>query len=138
MGVWPFSGCNVNCGARCQDDVCCCIGGVGNCERRPASEPAAAPAPAAVVSVEVQTARETPHEQTISNISTSSNVTSSAGCPTCQCDSPEVWPFSGCNVNCGARCQDDVCCCIGGVGNCEPRPASAPAPAAVSAAQIVV
>merc|ERR1719277_2064424 len=39
------------------------------------------------------------------------------GCPVCKCDSPEAWPFSGCNVKCGAKCGD-TCCCIAGVGGC--------------------
>merc|ERR1711948_176834 len=121
---WPFSGCDVNCGARCQDNVCCCIGGVGDCEPRP--EPVPAPAP--VVELDINTNHGALAAQ---QTSPKSNITSSGGCPTCQCDSPEVWPFSGCDVNCGARCQDNVCCCIGGVGDCEPRPEPVPAPAPV-------
>jgi len=38
-------------------------------------------------------------------------------CPVCTCESPTIWPVSGCDVKCGAKCGD-TCCCIPGVGNC--------------------
>lgn len=46
-------------------------------------------------------------------------------CPICTCTSPAVWPFSGCDVSCGAKC-DDECCCIAGVGSCPPVPPPTP------------
>ena len=33
-------------------------------------------------------------------------------CPRCECDAPTIWPFSGCDVTCGAKCGD-ICCCMG-------------------------
>lgn len=38
-------------------------------------------------------------------------------CPVCSCDSPWLWPVSGCNVGCGAKCGN-TCCCIPGEGKC--------------------
>jgi len=38
-------------------------------------------------------------------------------CPVCSCAAPTVWPFSGCNVACGASCEG-TCCCIEGMGDC--------------------
>jgi len=35
------------------------------------------------------------------------------GCPQCPSDcSPTIWPFSGCEIHCGAKCGD-TCCTIG-------------------------
>merc|ERR1711972_151677 len=45
------------------------------------------------------------------------------GCPVCKCSAPQTWPFSGCDVTCGARCDQQGCCCISGVGIC-PGPAN--------------
>jgi N-acylethanolamine-hydrolysing acid amidase len=39
------------------------------------------------------------------------------GCPVCEGKSPTVWPFSGCDVRCGAK-SEGICCCIPGVGGC--------------------
>jgi neutral ceramidase len=39
-------------------------------------------------------------------------------CPVCSCSAPTVWPFSGCNVACGASCGG-TCCCIEGMGDCK-------------------
>lgn len=51
-------------------------------------------------------------------------------CPVCTCQKPKTWPFSGCDVTCGAKCGT-TCCCIPGVGNCGK---GAPAPASTSSA----
>jgi len=51
----------------------------------------------------------------------------SGDCPVCACDSPTIWPISGCNVACGAKCGN-TCCCISGEGSCPPTP-PAPSPA---------
>merc|ERR1711990_975276 len=42
------------------------------------------------------------------------------GCPMCTCGAADLklWPFSGCDVKCGARCPDVGCCCISGAGIC--------------------
>merc|ERR1711988_298884 len=42
------------------------------------------------------------------------------GCPLCTCGAADLklWPFSGCDVSCGARCPGIGCCCITGVGIC--------------------
>ena len=37
-----------------------------------------------------------------------------ADCPPCTCSSPVMWPFSGCDIACGAKCGDQ--CCAGGNG----------------------
>lgn len=42
---------------------------------------------------------------------------SGSGCPVCTCQSPTIWPVSGCNVKCGAKCGE-TCCCISGEGSC--------------------
>jgi hypothetical protein len=44
--------------------------------------------------------------------------TSSGPCPVCTCKSPTIWPISGCDISCGAKCADGRCCCIGGEGKC--------------------
>lgn len=48
-----------------------------------------------------------------------------SSCPVCTCQSPTIWPVSGCNVACGAKCGN-TCCCISGEGACAPAPAPPP------------
>lgn len=48
------------------------------------------------------------------------------GCPVCTCSNPTVWPFSGCDVSCGAKCGGS-CCCLPGWGSCQ-SPAPPPPP----------
>lgn len=55
------------------------------------------------------------------------NGTVQEGCSVCTCDSPKVWPFSGCNVKCGAKCGD-TCCCIAGQGQCNLKRTKVPLP----------
>jgi neutral ceramidase len=43
--------------------------------------------------------------------------TPAPACPVCACNSPTIWPISGCNVACGASCGGK-CCCIAGEGAC--------------------
>lgn len=33
-----------------------------------------------------------------------------ASCAVCQCDHPTIWPFTGCDISCGAKCGDGPCC----------------------------
>jgi len=47
------------------------------------------------------------------------------GCEECACSKPVVWPASGCDVSCGAKCGEQ-CCCIVGMGSCKPTPAPSP------------
>ena len=58
---------------------------------------------------------------------TQTTVHAALDCPTCTCTSPTVWPFSGCDVSCGAKCGHE-CCCIAGVGACPPAPPPTPPP----------
>lgn len=30
-------------------------------------------------------------------------------CPPCMCESPTIWPFSGCDISCGASCNGHCC-----------------------------
>ena len=39
----------------------------------------------------------------------STPTTPEPACPKCSCSSPTVWPFSGCDVTCGAKCGDTCC-----------------------------
>lgn len=55
------------------------------------------------------------------------NLTERSGCPVCKCKSPTVWPFSGCNVKCGAKCGD-TCCCASGVADCAVKRKKVPLP----------
>jgi len=48
-----------------------------------------------------------------------------SSCPVCTCASPEIWPISGCNVECGAKCGN-TCCCISGEGSCGAKPPPPP------------
>lgn len=57
-------------------------------------------------------------------------------CPICSCDSPTVWPASGCDASCGAKCGN-ACCCIAGVGSCPTSPLPA-TPVITAPTEIVV
>merc|ERR1719198_1770275 len=41
-------------------------------------------------------------------------------CPVCQGNAGKItnWPFSGCDVSCGAKDEYGTCCCRSGVGAC--------------------
>jgi len=138
LKLWPFSGCDVSCGARCPGIGCCCITGVGICPRNDAKiqKPGAIVTKTKVEAEEKTEARMEARGDAKGNeelpaaaIYIANNVSESSvgvmsnrteGCPLCTCGAADLklWPFSGCDVSCGARCPGIGCCCITGVGIC--------------------
>ena len=59
-----------------------------------------------------------------------------AACPVCSCKKPTLWPLSGCEASCGAKCGD-ACCCVAGAGRCGKSPPT-PRPVITAPTEIAV